>query len=155
MVLYLRTIYCLIYRKTVHFSLSFLIPPSAHQTSLFTSSLFVKTMHFPLSSVQAVLHDRNHLFHVSIRNEPLMKYSQAARRIVWMSRNSSSRYFLRKYLSNYSNSFSSRSIWIALAAFSFFSSITFAYICVVFTLVCPNILLTVYMSVPCANWSVA
>ena len=98
---------------------------------------------FSLPSVQAVLHDRNHLFHVSIRNEPLMKYSQAARRIVWMSRNLSSPYFLRKYQSNYSNSFSSRSIWIALAAFSFFSSITFAYICVVFTLVCPNILLTV------------
>ena len=33
--------------------------------------------------------------------------------------------------------------FMAFAAFSFFSSTTLAYICVVFTLVCPNILLAV------------
>lgn len=102
-----------------------------------------------------------------------MTYSQVARKAIWLSRliisfedfvwssrlifsfgylvwqfplavsKRHSRLPSGNILFNYSNSFSFRFIWMAFAAFSFFSSITFAYICVVFTLVCPNILLTV------------
>lgn len=49
----------------------------------------------------------------------------------------------------------SKSNLIASAAFSFFSSTTLVYFCVVRTFVCPNILLTVKMSVPLLNWRVA